>query len=325
MNGQQYPLHWAKYATDNYFYDIEQGRYDNDVDMTKVMNDLVDLARANLAKQISVKVEEVSCLNKHSIDGITTITYNSERWLKTGIELKHAHTESVANDGYGFSIAYINKDYARNYYSNELMILLRNTDNALAISENYIKEGFKQKAKTELQGVLANLSQSDELLFWLNVFELPDSQLRQCLDLVHQSEQALKMKLSELEHGTTICVMCAADLFGQPYLKLQNEIMGNLSTLGCNFINDADKADYVIRVTANARKYNQFSTERSSAYFTYVDAVVIVDRCATGQRIFEDEISVKGSHTKSFEEAARNGYTGIGKKISNLITKDLDL
>ena len=176
---------------------------------------------------------------------------------------------------------------------------------------------------TELQNAMSQLEGAGKSFFWLNVFGMPEYQLNQLLDQMHRLEQTVKAKLVELEHGITYCVVCTADNFGSNYTKLQNELKGELSKLGCSFVDDAENADYVIRVEASAREYNKMTTAGGSAYFSYVDAAVAIDKNATGQRIFEDEISVKGSHTIGFEEAGRDGYKKVGKEISNLLKENI--
>ena len=57
---QNYPSEWVKYTTDGYFHDIESAQ---------VKQDALDLARTNLAKQIQVRVNEVSQIDKNVIDG----------------------------------------------------------------------------------------------------------------------------------------------------------------------------------------------------------------------------------------------------------------
>ena len=100
---------------------------------------------------------------------------------------------------------------------------------------------------------------------------------------------------------------------------------GELSKIGCNFTDAPEDADYVIRIEATAREYNKASIAGSEAYFTYVDADIDIDKNATGQRIFEDEISVKGSHTLGFNEASREGYKNISQKISQILKENLGL
>lgn len=324
---QQYPSEWVRYTSEGYFHDIESGRNSQNLSESKFKSDLLDMARSNLSKQIQVMVEEVSRMDKRAVDGRSSILYASMRNVSTNVDMQLAETKTqfdpVSEKLY--VIAYINKEEACNYYKNDIQMRISNLNNALSIADNYISTGFKAKAKTELENALLQFDGAGKSFFWLNVFGMPEYQLNQLLDQVHRLEQTVKAKLAELEHGITYCVVCTADNFGKNYTKLQNELKGELSKMGCNFVDDQTSADYVIRVEAASREYNQMNTAGGSAYFTYVDAAVSIDKNATGQRIFEDEISVKGSHTISFEEAGRDGYKKVSKEISNLLKENIKL
>lgn len=322
---QNYPIEWSRYANTNYFYDIESGSNDKQIDETKFRNNLLDLARANLSKQIQVKVEEVSQLDKTANKGNTDIHYFSLRRFTTDLDLKFAKTESHTNyvSGQVFAIAYINKREACQYYENEFQILLSKVDNAFQIAEKYVQQGFKPKAKNELQQALAELDSSDELFFWFNVFGMSELQLQQYIGQVHQAEQNLKTNIADLEYGTTCCIVCKANNFGKPYPILEKEVKGQLSQMGCNFVDTHDSADYVVRIEASSREYNKMNTIGNLVYFIYVDVSIVIDKNATGQRIFENEISVKGSHTISYEEAAREGYKKVGMEIGNLLKENI--
>lgn len=324
---QSYPLEWSKYTGGGHFFAIESGSNSQQTDEAKFRNDLLDLARANLSKQIQVKVEEVSQMDKTAINGNTDIQYASSRRFTTNLNLKLAKTETYTDivTGKVSAIAYINKSEACQYYENELQMLLGKVDNAFQIAENYVQQGFKPKAKNELQRALAELDAAEELLFWFNIFGLPESQLQQRLSQVHQAEQSLKTSIAELEHSTTYCIVCTADHFGEPFPKLEKEVKGELSKIGCNFTDAPEDADYVIRIEASAREYNKASIAGSEAYFSYVDVAVAIDKNATGQRIFEDETAVKGSHTIGFNEAARDAYKNTTKNIVKLLKESIEL
>lgn len=236
-------------------------------------------------------------------------------------------TLSHYNDNVGeyYVIAYINKEEACTYYENEIKMLITNTGNHIAIADNYINTGFKSKAKEELQKSLALFDQAGKPFFWLNVFGLDEGKITQYLNKLNNNEQTVKSKLADLEYGTTYCVICNADNFGKNYQKLQNEIKGELSASGCNFVDDPDQADYVIYIDASSREYNYVSNPGGNAYFAYVDASIAIDKKATGQRIFEDEISVKGSHTLNYTEAGRDGFKKISKEISEMLKENIKL
>lgn len=327
LKAQRCPSEWVKYTSDGYFHDIESGSNDQNLSDAKFKNNLLDLARSNLSKQIQIRVEEVSQIDKNVVDGYASILYSSKRNFTTDVDMQLAEAKSLFDPASGklYVIVYINKEEACGFYKNDIKMFTSNVNNALNIAENYILTGFKSKAKTELQNTLPLFDGISKSFFWLNVFGLPEFQLQQYLDQVHQLEQTVKTKLAELEYSTCYCVVCNADIFGKKYAKLQNEVKGELSSRGCNFVEDPTAADYVIRIEASAREYNQMNTGGGSAYFTYVDATVAIDKNATGQRIFEDELSVKGSHTLSFEEAGREGYKKVSKEISNLLKETIKL
>lgn len=324
---QNYPSEWVKYTSDGYYHDIESGRNSQNQPETRFKNDLLDLARSNLSKQVQVRVAEVSKMDKNVVDGHSSILYTSMRSVSTDVDMQLAETRTQFDPASEklYVIAYISKEDACNYYKNDVQMRISNLNNALSIADNYIRTGFKAKAKTELENALQQFDGAGKSFFWLNVFGMPEYQLNQYLDQVNHLEQTMKAKLAELEHGVTYCVVCNAKNFGKSYPKLQNELKGELSKMGCNFVDRPESADYVIRVEASSREYNQMNMAGGSAYFSYVDATVAIDKNATGQRIFEDEISVKGSHTLSFEEAGRDGYKKVSKDISNLLKENIKL
>lgn len=327
VKAQSYPMEWSKYANEGHFFAIESGSNTQKMDESKFRNDLLDLARANLSKQIQVRVEEVSQLDKTAINGISDIRYASSRRYTTDLDLKLAKTESQTDivTGEVFVIAYINKREACRYYGNEFQMLLGKVDNACQIAENYERQGFKLKAKNELQDALSELDATEEIFFWFNIFGMQEQQLQDYLDQSHGKEQSLKSKIAELEHNVTYCVVCVADNFGKSYPKLANEVKGGLSSSGCSFTDDPAAADYVIHIEASAREYNKANIGGSTACFAFVDVEVSIDKTATNQRIFEDELSVKGSHTLGFEEAAREAYKQTGKAIVKLLQENIEL
>lgn len=309
---QKYPTEWTKFTTDAYYHDIESA---------SDKQTAIDLARTNLAKQIQVIVKEVSQKDLYVVDGKTSSLFNSQKSISTNLDMSLAEIRSHYNDELGkyYVLAFINKSEACTFYETKVKMIVSNTTNSIQIADNYINNGFKSKAKNELQNALSYFEDAANPFFWLNVFSFDKQLLQQYLDRINSNEQYIKQKLAELEYGTTYCIVCDADLFGQKYVKLKNEIKGDLSTSGCNFVDDPASADYVINIRASARKYNEFQ----GAYFSYIDAALSIEKKATNQRIYEDELSIKGSHTLGYSEAARDGYKRIRNEISKLLKENI--
>lgn len=310
---QNYPSEWVKYISDGYFYDIESS-YNK--------QDALDLARSNLAKQIQVVVKDAGQLDKKVVNGITDIYYTSQTNFITDLVLNRSETQSYYNHTLDkhFVIVYINKNNARTFYENDVKRIISNINNVISTADNYINAGFKSKAKSELDNSSSWFDDAKKALFWLNVLELDENKFHQYVENINQLEQTVKLMSAKLEYGTTYCVVCKADIFGKDYPTLKNEIKGELSTLGCNFVDDPNQADYVIYVDASARKHPVSHTD-NTPYYAYIDATITIDKVATKQRIFVDVIQppVKGGSFTSYEDAGHEGYKKAGKEINRII------
>lgn len=314
---QNYPHEWQKYTTDSYYHDIESA-----TDKQAALN----LANTNLARQVQMRVSEVSLMDKKVVNGKTKTLYASQKSFSTNVDMNLAETKSFYNEELNkyYVIVFIDKVAACTFYENEVKMTISNAVNAISIADDYVAKGFKSRAKNELVSAQHLFDDVAKPFFWLNVFGLEENQILGYLERLHGHEQTIKQMIADLEHGTTYYVECDADLFGKRYVKLQNELKGELSASGCNFVDDPTAADIIIRVSASAREYNTIDNG-GAAFFAYVDAAISVEKTATRQRIFEDEISVKGAHTLSYVEAGRDGYKQLSKEINKILKDNIKL
>ncbi len=323
ISAQQYPPEWLKYTSGGYMYDIQSDYNNRDLTETKFKNYLLDIARTNLAKQIQVQVQDVAKLDKLSNNGRTCITYSSNTSFSTDVNLKLVETKTSYDPTtkQGFAIAYLNRDAARNYYQNELMLVYNKIDNSVVLSNNFIEAGFKTKAKSEFESSLKHFALIDKPLFWMNIFGASQSELTDWTERFNAKEREIKQRLAEFKHSTTIYLSCSADIFGKSYPTLQNELKGLLAADGCNFTNNPANADWVITVICNSREHSQkYFKDTTSSYFAYVDAQIIIDKVITSQRIYENELSSKGGHTSGYSQAAKDAYKKLKKDLGHIIT-----
>ncbi|MCH5311549.1 MAG: hypothetical protein J1E57_06300 [Prevotella sp.] len=327
VNAQQYPSEWVKYTHDGYMYDIQSDCNNKNLTETDFKNYLLNIARTNLAKQIQVRVQDVATLKKTSVDGRTSITYSSMTNFSTDVNLKLVEVKTTYNSTTqtGYAIAYIDRNAARNYYTNELSIIYNKVNNSITLADNFVASGFKSKAQTELESSLKQITLIDEFLFWLNVFGVPQSELTEWQERFSAAEQKIKQMLADLKHATVIYLSCTADIFGKSYPTLQNELKGILAADGCSFTNNPANADWAIVITCSAREYSNLNIGKTSSYFSYVDAHIVIDKVVTSQRIYEDEVSVKGGHTFGYDEAAKAGYKEMKQQIGKIIKENIEL
>lgn len=318
---QNYPSEWARYTSDGYFHDIESAQYKQDA---------LDLARSNLARQIQVRVKEISKIDKHVVDGRSSISYNSSKGFSTDVDMKLAQTLSSYDENLGkyYVIAYINKEEACNFYENEIKMLISNIGSHIAIADNYISAGFKTKAKEELQTTLALFGQKDEPLFWLNVFGLDENKIQQYLNEINSYEQTVKSKIADLEHGLRIFLDCKSPMFDGKNYPLTDKLKGELSELGCSFVTSASDADYAVYINAYAETVSKspFTSYEGIQTFSYVTrehATVSLTKKATEEVIYTDEMSEKGVGTRDQNKAASTGYEQLYRKIATVLKEKI--
>lgn len=323
--GQNYPSEWRQYTNDGYVSDIQHDNNSQGRSETDFRNYLTDIARTNLAKQIQIKISDHATLNKISIDGRSSTAYSASTSFKTELNVKLIETKSHYNSftKEGYAIAYINKSRAASAYAKDIRIIFNKISSAIAVADTYVSTGFKSKARTELSNAKSEFGKLDEPFFWLGIYDYPDYELDDFLAERRLLEQSLTRKLSELQHGISICLKCSADMFGVPYMQLSGDVKESLSSLGCNFCDDSAAADWVIAIRSAAEEYNCVSAGGHYAYFSYVHANVSVFKTATGQTIYEGELSEKGSHTHNYNQAARDAYKKIVKQISDILKQNI--
>ncbi len=318
---QQYPPEWAKYTLGGYLYVIEHDHNTRNLSETDYKNHLLDIARTNLAKQVEVQVQQTAVLQKQAVNGRTNVTYGSIATFKTDVNLKLVGTQTKydAATREGWAIAYIDKQAAIGFYQGEVYSGLARIESALMIAQNYVANGFTNKAKETLQAAADELPALDTNVFWLHLFGQHQSLSSTQEEKRNTLEQKLRTEMATLEHSNRICLVCTADLFGAGYPSLQNKVKGMLATQGCTFVDSPAEADWSITITASAREYNAAKHGNYTSYTAYVDAFVSITKVATGQRICEDELTRKGSHTMSYKEAARTAYKDMTEDIINLL------
>lgn len=325
LMAQNYPVEWKQYTSDGYVSSIQSDNNQDNKLETDFKNYLINIARTNLAQQIKVKVSDYAQLNKVSINGNTGTIYSSTTSFSTDLNLKLVETKAYYNafSQRGYAIAYINKNKAISSYEKDIRIIFNKVNNAIAVADTYIETGFKTKARSELENVKHVFRDLDEPFFWLSIFDYPEYELKDLLAEKTVLEQTLVRKLANLQHGINVYINCSADMFGVPYLQLSGDIKESLSSLGCNFLPSPSGADWVVTVRSAAEEYNKVSMGANSAYFSYIHANLSLVKTATGQKIYEGELSEKGSHTHNYNQAARDGYKNIVKQISEVLKNNI--
>ena len=251
--------------------------------------------------------------------------FSSATTTKVDMEIPGLQIEAWTNPANGniAAFAYVKKATLIRQLEKKITVGLTKIETTLDQIDQLIGTGQKMQARDLAEKTLPQFLELDETQKILAaVDENADEESLQLME-TRNLQQRLTGLIANLKHGINIYLECTADMFGTNYGALKSEIQGELSKLGCTFVSSAEQSDWAIYVKAPAREYNKQAFGNITSYFTYIDANIAIEKTATGQRIFEDQISEKGSHTHNFEQAARDGYKKISPKISEIIKQQI--
>lgn len=322
---QTLPQEWVQYTSDEYIFDIQCDFNEQNLPEAELKKYLLDIVRANIAKQIQVQIQDYAKLNKESKNGQATIIYLSETKYSTDVELRLLETKTYYNRTTKecYAIAYINKFAASRYYQNEISNFLSKVDNSLSIAKDFIDTGFKYRAKIELETILSEFNIISKDFFWLDLLGVSLNKSAMLLSLWNEKEQAINRLLTELQYGISIYLSCTTNIFGDEYQLLQNELKGKLSVEGCNFTSTPENADWIIMINITARKHDLLNLKSHSIYFAYVDANIVIDKSVTSQRIYENGISIKRGDTGSYKNAAQAACKQLCEELGIIIIQNI--
>ena len=190
-------------------------------------------------------------------------------------------------------------------------------------TEDLVVRGEKSQARNRLpilQSIFDDIESDQRVLISVDPNVTDEDLAVEELNAFKKRYQAL---VGDLKNGIAIYLDCKADLFGKNYSTLLKEIQGAISSIGCMFVDDPEASDWAIYISAPAREYHADQFGNITSYTSYVDATVSIDKTSANKRVYENEMSVKGSHTHNYEQAAREAYKKIAPKISNSIKEQI--
>ncbi len=325
------PILREKLYPSNVYYTGFSSTYINkSEDKETIYNRVQQNARIEAVSSIQVTVEQI--VERY----IKNIQVNSDVSTKD-IMMSYASTQTGIKDipglkvemwensktGEVYAFAWVK---ATNLYKQLMRRIVANNAKAeveLEAVETMANRGDKVLARKNLskvQDLIDDIENDQRIMLSIDANVTNEDMAVEETNLLKKRYQALT---AELKNGINLSLICYAYTFEESYPLLKEEIQGELSKMGCNFITGLGNPDWTIYISAKAREYNKNDFGSVSTYFVYVDANVIVEKTATGQRIYENQISEKGGHTHNYEQAARQAYKDISPKICEIIKEQI--
>lgn len=325
--GQEYPTRWKQFTSVLYIYSIEEDFKDSKTSQSDFINSLLNQARLNVAKQVSILIKDKAELVKNSLNGVTDIKYSSNTTYSTEASIRLLKTDSEYYYGTakGFAIAYLDKKELREYWSKEANRILSVQETDYAKAERMISLGYKERAKEALEKIKTELSANtiEESLAWLELCSYPADQYLVFLDRHVAMVRKVEYALLTLGHGITIYLDYHSDLFGEEYPDTKNQLSAKLSSDERSFVEDPLEADWIVKINAKARKGQQSTFGENTAYFVYVDVSLTIIKGSTTQTVYKDAFSVKDGHTIGYKQAAMMSFQNLASQLYEVINENL--
>lgn len=325
--GQNYPLRWKEFTSVGYIYSIEEDHKDSKTSQSVFIEQLLNQARLNVAKQVNVSIADKSDLVKTSLNGVTDIKYLSHTTFTTDVSMRLLKTDSEYSSVscIGYAIAYLDKLELRDYWSKEANRILSDHETDFANVEKMIALGYKERAKEALEKLKLVISQNklEEPLVWLELSSYPSLQYKALLDRYASIIKKVEDTLLSLGHDIKIFLDYKSDLWGEEYPTTLNQLSAKLSSEDRSFVDDPLEADWIVKIDAKAREGQQSVMGNNTIYFTYVDVSLTIIKGSTAQTVYKDSFSVKDGDTRGFKQAATLSFQSLASKLFEVIDNNL--
>lgn len=280
-----------------------------------------NMARGNLSKSILASVQSVtdsyskSTIEKNakSFNETVSETLQSQVKVSSKLDINGIRIESYVKNNMVYGFAFANKYEVIGYYKANLNLKVQQIEGLINTATELENNREKKKAKDEYNKTLPifnEIAEAQGILSALdkNISE-DDLKMQNTMSLYNEVAQAI----ARLAQGINIYITTSEDLFGESTASIENNLKAILSKNGCNFVIDPEAADWKIDISATSRQYNR----ADGIYYSYVDAAVKLYKAPSQKHVYQNEISEKGGHNKSYKDAARKAYDEISKQISN--------
>lgn len=320
------------YPREVYFSGFVLGEQQPGESLQQAMERIKLEAQVEAASSIRMKVEKTLTESNRSeleqeigsFNEKVTEHFESFTQIQVDMEIPGLKVEVWKNDAKKeiAAFAYVRKDELTRKLERRILTGTTKAELMLENISRLMNEGRKPEARKvaeEGMRLFDDIEQTQAILLAIdnaNVFDLQISE-------VAELKQSMADRLAELQHGIAICLRIKAYCQETPYPSMEKQLQGELNVLGCYFTNDTTEAEWIISVDAKTRDYQHTAFGNADMYASYMEAQISVLKVNTGQRIYEDFVTVKGTHTLNFEEAAREAYKVGVKKVGTIIKQTI--
>ena len=320
------------YPASTYYTGLAVAHLEKGESVEAVFARLKNSARAELVSSIVVTVNQTTERylenQQHNQSVQTTDIFRSGTITESGIKDIPSMTIDTWHNvktGDVMAFAYIKTADLLRKLGKRITVNTTKIEMELATVSDMVANGNKSEAKQQLMAINTLFSdiENDQKVMLSIDAALEDEDI--ALSEVNELRKQYQQWQNELKNGIAVYLTCQASTLTGNYPSLAKQVKGELNLLGCSFLNDAEGADWVITISAIAREYNTQTWGKVTSYVAFVDASLSVQKTATNQIVYEDQISVKGSHTLNYDEAVRAAYKDLIPQLGEIIKTQIQL
>lgn len=171
-----------------------------------------------------------------------------------------------------------------------------------------------------LKPILDDIDEDQKLLVSVDA-SLSDEDLQ--IPRFNELKNVISSIEDSLKDGVSIYLSCSAEIFGDAYSDFEEELKAALSGFRCHFVESSEDAERTIVINASAVEHSKSELYNLSNYFCYVNLDMTLENKVKGVCVYDGRISQKGGHTKSYRDAAVDGYKDIVGKVMLIIENNL--
>lgn len=120
-----------------------------------------------------------------------------------------------------------------------------------------------------------------------------------------------------------IFLMCDALTTSYTYTQLQGDVTGRLCENGYTMVHSADKADWTVQLVGLTGNKKETKFGATTWYFTEVTVSIHIDRGAFKERVYDNNLTLKGSYNTDYDDAAVDAYRRLTPQISEIILQQI--
>ena len=132
-----------------------------------------------------------------------------------------------------------------------------------------------------------------------------------------------KPKKAQRPKKDKVFLVCHALTTTYDYTQLRSAIASDLTNAGYTLVRSAQEADWTVQVTGTVGATLKTDFGAASFYTADVTAVIIIDRGAYQERVYETALTQKGKNPIGFDEAVVEAYGSLTPKICETILEKI--